>query len=285
MQTPHWHALPQSPMSVQASVGVAPPVLDTRTEVRSHSSISTSPPCHAPSSSSSASYSASDTLSSIDLSSVLDETKGKESASVKNTGHKDETTIVSSLSSGDLKGIPSQRSYAIAAVRPAYGRLLFLGAILVFIFRWLVIYTETHSSASRILQPILLSRPYSELDSHQISSDVSAVPAGATRLLPKTSIPLPWRCMVLANSGSWKPRQNYLNTESTAASETREWVWDKGSTEDISCGIGHIKPEGARKLLSGGARILVAGDSVGTHSVSFLSLVYSYSAMRWQISR
>lgn len=77
--------------------GVAPPVLDTRTEVRSHSSISTSPPCHAPSSSSSASYSASDTLSSIDLSSVLDETKGKESASVKNTGHKDETTIVSSL--------------------------------------------------------------------------------------------------------------------------------------------------------------------------------------------
>ena len=265
--------------------GVAPPVLDTRTEVRSHSSISTSPPCHAPSSSSSASYSASDTLSSIDLSSVLDETKGKESASVKNTGHKDETTIVSSLSSGDLKGIPSQRSYAIAAVRPAYGRLLFLGAILVFIFRWLVIYTETHSSASRILQPILLSRPYSELDSHQISSDVSAVPAGATRSVPKTPIPLPWRCMVLANSGSWKPRQNYLNTESTAASETREWVWDKGSTEDISCGIGHIKPEGARKLLSGGARILVAGDSVGTHSVSFLSLVYSYSAMRWQISR
>ncbi len=217
-----------------------------------------------------------------------------------------DTSLSPSVSSSDLKGTPSQAGYAAAAARPSSRRLACIGAALVAILSALVSYTKSHTSASRILQPVLLSRPYSDLEppeSTPVESATENIPEEAKppppppeeerQPVPPAPLPMPsvQDCIALSNRGSWSPdvpidiksidgddeSQESPPAVNSAAFIAHEWLWDGASKGVKACEIGFIEPAAARKLLAGGARVIVAGDSVSGTALRFFTSFYFLS--------
>ena len=92
-------------------------------------------------------------------------------------------------------------------------------------------------------------------------------------------------CIALSNRGSWSPdvpidiksidgddeSQESPPAVNSAAFIAHEWLWDGASKGVKACEIGFIEPAAARKLLAGGARVIVAGDSVSGTALRFFT--------------
>ena len=79
----------------------------------------------------------------------------------------------------------------------------------------------------------------------------------------------------------------------SAAFIAHEWLWDGASKGVKACEIGFIEPAAAQ-LLAGGARVIVAGDSVSGTALRFFTSFYFLSIRglrlelcneRWQVAR